>query len=194
MADDQDLDKDDTEGEDGAEESTGLAGKKKGIILVIGIVVLVAISIGVTLTAMHFLSDDEVVQETGEADASEVDDESESAETSEDDAVLSPAIYYPLKPVFIVNYNVRGRQRFLQIEMTLLLRDNEVVPTIDLHVPAIRNNIIMLLRGQSYEELQTAEGKELVRQQILITVQDVIEKEIGEPGIEQVLFTNLVMQ
>jgi flagellar FliL protein len=58
----------------------------------------------------------------------------------------------------------------------------------------IRNSLILLFSGQVYEELQTDEGRELLRQAALAELQTIIEKELGKPGIEKVLFTNLVMQ
>lgn len=183
-----------TEAEDGEDEAVEVPekkSKKKLIIMVAAVLLLVAASIGGTLFALKFFEDPSEQMVDGEMVDGEVVEGEEEPEEPEE---LQPAIYYPLKPVFIANYNVRGRQRFLQIEMTLMLRDNEVVTAIDLHVPAIRNGIIMLLRGQDYGELQTPEGKELLRQQALLSVQAVMEKEIGKPGVEQVLFTNVVMQ
>ena len=61
-------------------------------------------------------------------------------------------------------------------------------------MPAIRNALVMLLSGQSFETLQTPEGKEALREQALVKIQEVLQQEIGKPGIEQVLFVNFVMQ
>ena len=105
-----------------------------------------------------------------------------------------PAIYYPINPPIIVNFDARGRQRFLQAELALMTRDTDVVSAIELHMPMIRNSLILLIGGHLYEELQTAEGKELLRQQCLQELQRLMQQEIGKPGIEQVLFTNFVMQ
>ncbi len=104
------------------------------------------------------------------------------------------ALYYALQPAFVANFDVRGRQRFLQVEVTLMFRDSRLVPEIELHMPAIRNSLVMLFAGQIYEDLQTPEGKELLRQQALMAVQAVLEQEAGRVGIEQVLFTSFVMQ
>ena len=58
----------------------------------------------------------------------------------------------------------------------------------------IRNSLVLLIGGQIFSEIQTAEGKELLRQQCLQEVQRLLEKEIGKPGVEQVLFTSFVIQ
>jgi flagellar FliL protein len=104
------------------------------------------------------------------------------------------AIYFPLKPALIVNYQARGRQRFLQAEITIMAREDDVIEAVEMHMPMIRNSLILLFSGQVYEELQTDEGRELLRQAALAELQTIIEKELGKPGIEKVLFTNLVMQ
>lgn len=154
--------------------------KRKKLILIIGAVLLVVgISIGITLTLLSAFSD---------APAADVDAASEA------EPAKQPAIYYPLSPAFVVNFEDRGRSRFLQAELTLLLRDAEVTQALDTHKPAIRNAMVMLLSSQSFENLQTAEGKEALREQALVKIQEVLQQEIGKPGIEQVLFVNFVMQ
>lgn len=156
--------------------------KKRKLIYVVGGLILVLVLLGGPLAAWFFWP------EAGEQ------------EVASDQAVeeVAPpeqaAIYYPLREKFIVNYDVRGRQRFLQVEVTLMLRDNSVIPAIELHMPRIRNDLIMLFSGQVFEDLQTPEGKELLRQDALHRVQDILEQEIGKPGVEQVLFTSFVMQ
>jgi flagellar protein FliL len=154
--------------------------KRKKLILIIGaVLLLVGISVGVTLTLLSAFSD---------APAADAEAASEAEPTKQ------PAIYYPLSPAFVVNFEDRGRSRFLQAELTLLLRDPEVTHALDMHMPAIRNALVMLLSGQSFETLQTAEGKEALREQALVKIQEVLQQEIGKPGIEQVLFVNFVMQ
>lgn len=110
------------------------------------------------------------------------------------EAVAQRAIYYPLGQNFTMNYDVRGRQRYLQVQVTLMLRDNAAVQSIEMHQPSIRNNLVGLFSGQVFEDLQTPEGRELLRQDALRGVQSVLEQEIGRPVVEQVLFTHFVMQ
>ncbi|MDN3639864.1 flagellar basal body-associated FliL family protein [Simiduia curdlanivorans] len=162
----------------------GAGGKKKLIILIVLGMVLVGISVGGTLFALKMFSGEEA------AVAAEGDEEGEATAP----VVKLPAVYFPLKPAIIVNFQSRGRQRFLQAEVTLKIREPDVVAAVELHMPMIRNALVMLLGGQVYEDLQTHEGKELLRQQALAEIQRLIEIEIGKPGVEQVLFTNFVMQ
>ena len=153
--------------------------RKKLIIIIVAVLLLLGVSVGVTMTLLGASSDES---------AAETDAASEAEPTKQ------PAIYYPLSPAFVVNFEDRGRSRFLQAELTLLLRDAEVTQALDTHMPAIRNALVMLLSGQSFETLQTPEGKEALREQALVKIQEVLQQEIGKPGIEQVLFVNFVMQ
>lgn len=69
-----------------------------------------------------------------------------------------------------------------------------MIAAIETHMPMIRNTLNMIIGGQVYQEIQTAEGKELMRQQCLQALRKNLEAEIGKPGIEEVLFTSFVMQ
>ncbi|SMF36528.1 flagellar FliL protein [Alteromonadaceae bacterium Bs31] len=175
-------DEDETDSNTEDEQPTSGGSKKKLILLVVLALLIVATSVGGTLVALKFLGSPEPV--------------AEEALTEEDAAPPppSPAIYYPLKPAIIVNFDVKGRQRYLQADLTLLTRENDVISAIELHMPKIRNGLNLLIGSQLYEEIQTAEGKELLRQQCLQELQNILQEEIGKPGLEQVLFTNFVMQ
>lgn len=170
--------------EENQEAAPESGGKKKIIILAVVGILLIGLSVGGTLMALKMLAPP---PEPELAEGQEGADEPE-------EPVKQPAIYYPLKPAIIVNFEARGRQRYLQADLTLMARDELVIEAVELHMPMIRNALVLLFGGQLYEELQTAEGKELLRQQALESVQMLLEQEIGEPGVEQVLFTNFVMQ
>lgn len=154
--------------------------RKKLIIIVGGVVLLIAVSIGGTIFGLKFFSGSDHAAEGHEEAAEEVE--------------KKPAIYYALTPAFIVNFQDKGRTRFLQADLSLLIRDEDVSEALDKHMPLIRNNLVLLLSGQSFETLQSAEGKEALRAEALKAVQEVLQQEIGKPGVEQVLFTSFVMQ
>ena len=156
-------------------------GKKKLISLIILAIVVAAMSVGGTLAALKFL-------------APPAAQDSEATAESDQPPPPAPAIYYPLKPSILANFEYRGRQRYLQLDITLLMREDDVIAAIETHMPMIRNGLNMLISGQLYEELQTAEGKEILRQQCLQEIQRLLQKEINKPGVEQVLFTSFILQ
>ena len=169
--------------ENDSNEEGGSGGGKKLIIMIVVGLLLIGASVGGTIAVLGMLKKDEpktAMMEDGEAMMEE--------------KPKAPAIYYPIKPPIIVNFDTKGRQRFLQAEVTLLTRESDVIGTVELHMPMIRNALVLLIGGQQFEDLQTAEGKEFLRLQCLEELQRIIENEIGKVGIEQVLFTNFVMQ
>ena len=109
--------------------------------------------------------------------------------------VVEPkAIYFALNPKFKTNYEVNGRPRLFQIGMTLVTREQDVIDALMTHGPSIKSRLVILLSGQQVESLQTPEGRELLRAECLSAVQEIMNKEMGKPGIEKVLFTDFVMQ
>lgn len=169
--------------------------KKKKLFLIIGLAVaLVAVSIGGTVVALKMLSPPPAAGE-------------EKAEATKEESTLAPAIYFDMAPNFTINFNVNGRQRYLQAAMTLLYRDPALEELLKLHMPAIRNGLVMLLSGKNFDELQTAEGKETLKEEALEIINNQLKKEQealaakseddekkSPSTIEQVLFTNFVMQ
>ncbi|WP_455203267.1 flagellar basal body-associated FliL family protein [Kaarinaea lacus] len=114
----------------------------------------------------------------------------EEVETS----VEGPATYIPLDPAFVVNFAQSDKARFLQVTAEVMTRDPLVEEQIKIHMPVIRNNLVLLLSSQTYDSVSTLEGKEALREEALEVVQGILEEETGDPGIEAIYFTSFVMQ
>lgn len=104
------------------------------------------------------------------------------------------AVYEELKEPFVVNFNANGRARYLQVSVSLLGRDKKSMDALREHQPLLRNELVMLFSAQSFETMLTAPGKEAVRVQATERVQELARKLLGQPAVEQVLFTNFVLQ
>jgi flagellar FliL protein len=170
MAVEQDLKLD----QDNAEEKSG--GKKKLIIIVVAAVLLIAMGVGAAIFLMSGDNDKdaavaEVVEET-----------------------ILPAQYIKMKPRFIVNFNVGTRQRFLQTSIEIMTRSQDVIDTIELHNPMLRNTIIRILSEQDFKNLRTPEGRGALKAMLTEQLAAVVKAEADVEGIEAVLFTDFVMQ
>ncbi|AIG05457.1 flagellar basal body-associated protein FliL [Pseudomonas fluorescens] len=108
--------------------------------------------------------------------------------------VKQPAIFEQMLPAFVANYNQNGRQRYLQVSISLLARNQADLDALKVHMPVIRNNLVMLFSGQSFDSLATPVGQEMLRQKVTASVQEVAQKELGKVVVEQALFTNFVLQ
>ena len=108
--------------------------------------------------------------------------------------VRPAAIYEPLAPAFVVNFNQNGRQRYMQVSITMQGRDQAALDALKVHMPVIRNHLVMLFSGQPFDSLATPVGQEMLRQKATASVQEVAQKEVGKLVIDQLLFTNFVLQ
>jgi flagellar FliL protein len=87
-----------------------------------------------------------------------------------------------------------GDPHFMQVTMEVMSRDQEAVNAVRDHTPAIRNALILMFGQAKYERVVTREGKEELLDDALVEIQGVLTDRIGEPGVEEVYFTALVIQ
>lgn len=161
---------------DESQEAEGGSGSKKTIIVVaIAVLAAIGISVGATL---FLLGGDESTEEVEEA-APEI--------------VEGPTTYYDLNPQFLVTYNVKGRQRYMQVYVSLSTKFPESLATMDHHMPLIRSKILSTYGGASFEELQTEAGKLALVEKTKVVINEVLETE-GQQPIDKVFFTNFVLQ
>lgn len=104
------------------------------------------------------------------------------------------AIYVPMEPPFVVNFEGRGPARFLQVSVEVMTREPDLEEQIKIHTPVIRNNLVLLFSRQTYQDVATHEGKEKLRQAALAEVRKILEVETGRSDVEALLFTSFVMQ
>ncbi|MDH3325913.1 MAG: flagellar basal body-associated FliL family protein [Gammaproteobacteria bacterium] len=110
-------------------------------------------------------------------------------------ATSKPVIYFPLEPAFVVNFKDRGRTRFLQVTMDVTTADGSVIDEMKKHMPLIRNNILILLSKQDGDLLQSAEGKEKIREAVLKELQEIMTEKTGMvKTVEALYITSFVTQ
>ena len=151
------------------------------IIIVIAVLLAVGLSVGGT---WFFLSK----KNDGAAE------EAKAAAAEPAVPVKQAAIYEELAPAFVVNFNHQGRARYMQVSVALMTRDQAALDALKVHMPVLRNRLVMLFSSQDFASLITPVGKEMLRQQATASVQELAQKETGKVTVEQVLFTNLVLQ
>ncbi|MCF6211260.1 MAG: flagellar basal body-associated FliL family protein [Gammaproteobacteria bacterium] len=115
-------------------------------------------------------------------------------EDDSDSTANLPAVYIPIDPAFVVNFASQGRARFLQITVEVMARDPKVPEYIEQHLPVIRNNLMLLFSSQTYDSVNTLEGKEALREEALSVIQEILQEETGDAGVDAVYFTSFVMQ
>ena len=103
-------------------------------------------------------------------------------------------IYYTLDENLVVNFRGPTGARYLQVGIDLMTYDAATVTALDAHKPVLRNNLILLLSDQKYEELTTREGKEVLQQTALAEVQEALTTLASNARVESLYFTSFVMQ
>jgi flagellar FliL protein len=156
-------------------EQEGGSSKKGLIIIIVAVLIAIATSVGVTL----FL----IGGDDGGAE--------EEAEVVEE--VKAPALYLDMKPPILTTFNVDGRQRYMQILLSVSARDQAVLDAVEHHMPLIKARINSVFSRQDFAALQTEAGKQELREETTATINSVLTAE-GEAEIESVYFSNFVLQ
>ena len=116
------------------------------------------------------------------------------AKEAEHKEVLPPK-YVNLDPPFVVNFEAEAAVRFLQVTIGIMTRDPETEKLVKDNDPRVRNDMLMILSGQSYPSLSSNEGKEELRKKCLDAVRLIVKDMNGKPDkIEALYFTSFVMQ
>ncbi|HEX5306791.1 MAG TPA: flagellar basal body-associated FliL family protein [Dyella sp.] len=105
-----------------------------------------------------------------------------------------PELYLPLEPAFVVNFRDDQAARYLQVGVSLMSHEQGALDAAKEAQPVIRNELLMLFSGQSYENLIDAAGKQKLQAQALAAVQKILTARTGKPGIDALYFTSFVMQ
>ena len=170
---------------DGGGEEAPKSSKKMLIIIIIGVVLVIIVAVLGTL----FLTGtfDEKSEQTEISQNTESDDASEP----EDLAELS---YWPLEPPFVLNFEGKNKARYMQIGLEVSVNNEKAFAAVKKHIPVIRNEIVLLLSGQKYEEMVTPDGKEQLRAELIETINNILKQHRVKDGIDNIYFTSFVMQ
>jgi flagellar FliL protein len=96
---------------------------------------------------------------------------------------------YPLDQ-FIVNLVSNNANRYLKCKISFELDSPDLQQEVDKKLPAIRDIIINILSSKTVEEIQTAKGKEKLKEEIKRKINEILTT--GE--IRHVYFTEFVIQ
>ena len=110
---------------------------------------------------------------------------------AEDSAPPQPA-YHELSPSLVVN--LPKGARYIRCDVQLMTLDAALVGEIELHAPAIRDALLMLLSEQDGAALKNAAGKEQLRQDAIDTIRTLMKELVGKPVVDDLFFTAFFVQ
>ncbi len=154
-------------------------GNSKLLIIIIAVLVLALIGVG----AMFLMGGDS--------------DETASEKTTAETAVKTKAapIYFSVDTPFIVNFSKQsnGAVRYLQVKLKVMARDQSVINAFELNLPAIQNELLLLLFDQNFDELSTV-GTKALQEKVLAKANEVLKAQATDGQLEAVYFTSFLMQ
>jgi flagellar FliL protein len=103
------------------------------------------------------------------------------------------ATYFQLQTPF--TSNMSDTDAFAQISIAVsTYYDMRVIEAIKTHEMAIRSQVLMMLAQQPVEALSTPEGKKALQGKIRTIINDILKQKTGYGGVDNVYFTNFVIQ
>lgn len=118
-------------------------------------------------------------------------------EKDEDGEPIAPqtAIYVPIIPAFVVNYGGQGKLKYIKLEVSLRVKDTLSSNSVRHHMPLIRDYLVREFSRLNDVDVDTQQGKELVRVTALEGVQVLLSEEEGEEvEVTGLYFNNFVVQ
>jgi len=103
------------------------------------------------------------------------------------------ATYFQIPAPF--TSNLSDSDSFVQVSIAVATYyDNRVIQAVQTHETAIRSAILMMMAQEQVVALSEPRGKEALQAKLLHTVNDVLKEKTGFGGVDNVYFTNFVIQ
>ena len=151
----------------------------KILIILIGVFLLIVVAMGGGFFMMWNKMSSMNVQNSEDAEI--------AMETEEEVETMGPT---KKLETFIVNLADKGGTRYLRVSMDLELENEEAVKVVEKRLPKIRDAILMILPTKKYEDIDTVEGKSVLRNEILTKINELMKPE----KIRNIYFTEFVVQ
>ena len=191
--------------------------KKKGpllkiILMVVVVLLLIGASIGGTLLATGFFSKKEKAREAVDAQLIKLEGDQDDGQGDKRDAG-KPAVEVPVKELVTpdadnqrwkFNYyalekpllsNIAGSRKVMQVTLTVMTHyDDRVIKNVKTHELALRAGILDVMRQKTEADLREADFRKALAEETRLTINSLLEKYEGFGGIEEVMFTEFVVQ
>ena len=152
-------------------------------LIIIVVLALVVVGGGGAAGAWFFLSGDDAQEEVA------------PAETVKAEAIYTKIRTMNGKPMFVVTLQSDdNRPHYMPLYVEAKSREQDVADALTLHMPLIVSRLNNLFSTQDFRVLQTLEGKQALRESATDLVRELMQEKIAKPGVEAILFTNMVMQ
>ena len=116
------------------------------------------------------------------------------AQAGENLAEVKTSSYISLGKPMVLNLSGGKRLTFLQISADVLVGDADAQELIEMHIPAMRHSLIMLLSEQPAKDIKSPTRREEIRQQATAQIKGLIADLSGSEDVSDVLFSSILVQ
>jgi len=103
--------------------------------------------------------------------------------------------YVSLGEPMVLNLSTDNKRlTFLQLKADVLVNSDDAKEAVNKHIPAIRHQLIVLLSEQKSVDMKTTSKREEVRQLASAKIREMMEQMTSNKDIDEVLFTNFLVQ
>ena len=101
--------------------------------------------------------------------------------------------YYALEKHLLSN--VAGSRKVMQVTLTVMTHyDDRVIKNVKTHELALRAGILDVMRQKTEADLREPDFRKALAEEVRLTINSLLEKYEGFGGIEEVMFTEFVVQ
>lgn len=119
----------------------------------------------------------------------------DEASTDEAPAESKPGYVSLGQKPMVLNLATDGKRlTFLQIQADVLVKNDAAKEIVEAHIPAIRHKLIELLSEQKAVDMKTPAKREEIRQQATIQIREMIKQMTDNSDVEEILFSNFLVQ
>ena len=104
-----------------------------------------------------------------------------------------PPVFVNLE-TFTVNLQSEYGDQHLQTNLTLKMEDATAADLIKLHMPEVRNRVLLLLSSKAASQIAAVDGKRKLAAELLAEIRQPLNENRPELAVQSVLFTSFVIQ
>ncbi|HXF45317.1 MAG TPA: flagellar basal body-associated FliL family protein [Burkholderiaceae bacterium] len=181
-------------GSEAKTEAAPAAAKPKKTRLILIVAVALALLGAGGGAAAYFMLGKKHEAEVAEDEADEAPADKSAKETKKKKKKRAGAPVFVELDMFTANLRDTDADRFIQLKLVAEVKDAAAGETLKSMMPAVRNEVLLLLGSKEAKDVATREGKERLAAEIVAAANKTLEGTPAAQGVENVNFTHIIVQ
>lgn len=175
-----------------ADEELGQEQKSKGKGLIIALIALIVILLIALAGGGYFL-----YQNSKKSDQASVASDGSKAV---DEKVYKDFYSVQINDMVLNITNTKGREKLMKLSFTISSIEDDIEQLMDQNKPEIIDLVIALISSRNSEELLTVGGKELLKEELIVEINNILNRAIGDNSsykknsVKNIFFTAFVIK